>query len=281
MQSDYLDVLTRALEDALSRGECEWAEFKREDYNLASEYTKAQFLKDILALTNMVQSPGRPSYIFIGVERDPNGIAYRFPGVPEHPDDAQRQNLVRAWANQPLGLNYASLPHNGVSIGVYELKAGPHIPYVANPNRTVGNLLWGGVVYLRRGSMNDIATPEEIHEMVERRRFWNLPRPPQPVSSGPRLSAAEAEILLAAIDAGTRDIYILETDQSGKWVRAGRADYIDKDDLSVAPTYREALEHLVALGYVRHEKASHFTLTSKGISEARILQRPSANPSSP
>lgn len=272
--SDKVERLRHTLDTGLAEGESEYVDFKIEGYVLDTQEKKAAFIKDLLALSNMVESPGRHCHIFIGVERDPQGgKAHAFPGVTNHPDDADLQNLVRDWTTVPPPFNYVTFEHQGVSIGVYELKGGIHIPYVAS--RTVRNTLWAGVHYIRRGSRNDLATAEEIHGMVERRKLWQPSQAmvPQPIL-GTNLSPAEVDLLIAAKHANG-DIHILSTDQTGPWVRAGRADYIDESDPAVAATFRDALEHLVSTEHVRHEgtKGTYYTLTGTGWALARAIQQ--------
>lgn len=279
MQTDHtgrdIKALKKALKDALSIGEGTWVDFKEEGYDLSTNSLKAQFIKDILALSNMVESPGRHCYIFVGVKRDSTGGSnHRFPGVPNHPDDANLQSLVRAWGKQPPVFNYVTLEYEGVSVGAYVLKGGVSIPYVAG--RTVGDVLWDGVVYIRRGSMNAVATSDEIHAIVERRKRWHSSQPLEPVAPIPSdLGPAEKDVLLAALETKDGGIHVLTTHQTGSWVSAGRASYIDEQDPAVAAIYRDALDRLVSEGYVRCEspKGTYYTLTGNGWSLAREFAR--------
>ena len=272
--SDKVEKLIEVMLSALAAGEGEHIDFKRSFYDLRSQEKKAAFVKDILALANMVQSPGRHCHIFIGVERDPRGgTRHDFAGVPSHPDDADIQNLVADWTKDPPPFNYIAFEHDGRSLGSLELKGSVHIPYVSS--RTVGNVLWQGVVYVRRGSRNDLATPDETHAIVERRKLWVPSEAEQSQPGTPGLmSRAEVELLTTASDSDGR-IHILATDQTGAWVSAGQADYIDEDDRAIAALFRDALEDLVAKGYVRQEgtRGTYYTLTSKGWEVGREMNR--------
>ncbi|NIM07500.1 MAG: hypothetical protein GTN65_18270 [Armatimonadetes bacterium] len=275
MASDRIQNLKDILLDALAEGESETADFKREGYALDTERRKACFVKDILALNNSVQGPGRHCYIFIGVERDlQGGDQHTFVGVADHPDDASLQNLVGDWTRCPPPFNYIAFTHQGVSLGAYELKGGIHIPCVAN--KTVGNILCQGVVYVRHGSRNDVATPEEIHAIVERRKLWD----PSQATTPPRaveynLSPAEEDLLIAAsADAAKGEIHILKTDQTGPWVRTGRTNYIDENDPSIALIFLDALERLVDSGYARSEsqRGTLFRLRGVGFQLGRQIR---------
>jgi hypothetical protein len=272
VESDRIRELRQTLAQRLSEGESEMADFKREGYRLDSPHPKAGLIKDILSFSNSVERPGDRRCIFVGVARDPHGgNAHDIPGIMEHPDDANLQGLVREWTRNPPPFIYRSFEYGGVSIGVYEMRGDVHLPYVAA--RMQGDVLWAGVVYVRRGSRNDLATPEEIHSMVERRQLWNplqaaAPRP-APVYG---LSIA-AEDLLATAGKVRGEIHILSTDQTGSWVRAGPIDYLDEADPAIAAAFIDALEHLVTMGYARAEGAqgTYFKLTGKGWALARRL----------
>ena len=275
MQLDRMDELRETLMVRLEEGESEFVDFKQAGYVLDTDQRKACFVKDILALSNSCEGPSDLRHIFVGVCRDVDGVNHSFPGVAQHPDDADLQNLVRDWTNALPRFSYVVLPHAGVSLGVYELKGGPHIPCVPHSTRTTGNTLWGGVVYVRHGSRNDVATPEEIHAIVQRRDLWGPGRAMTPQSDASHLlSPAEEELLVAATGAGG-DVYILTTDQTGPFVMAGNSSYVDPQDPSIAATYRNALQNLISAGYVRQENASamHFTLTDNGWQSARDVRR--------
>ena len=266
MPSDRLHELRAALEARLEEGESEFADFKQDGYDLDTTERRACFVKDILALSNSCESPGDVRHIFVGVRRGAHGANHSFPGVAQHPDDANLQNLVRDWTDAAPRFTYVVLPHGGATLGVYELRGSIHMPCVPHSTKTTSNILWGGVVYVRHGSRNDVATPEEIHAIVERRGLRRPPHPAPPTRDVPRhLSPAEEELLVAATK-GRGDIRILTTDQTGPFVMAGGSSYFDAKDPSVAATYRDALERLALADYVRRENASgtYFTLTGDG-----------------
>lgn len=275
MLSDRMSDLEATLRIALEEGESEFVDFKEDGYVLDTNERRACFVKDILALSNSCEGPGDVRHIFVGVRRDAHGGNHSYPGVAQHPDDANLQNLMRDWTNTAPRFSYVVLPYGGASLGVYELQGGIHMPCVPHSTKTTGNILWGGVVYVRHGSRNDVATPEEIHAIVERRRLWN---PQQAMTSSlgaTRLLAPADEELLVAATRGEGDIGILTTDQTGPFVRAGQNSYIDTQDPSVAAIYHDALARLLSAGYVRQEDitGTRFTLTGEGWQLARDAWR--------
>jgi hypothetical protein len=286
MPSDRLGELKATLEARLREGESEFVDFKEDGYVLDANERRACFVKDILALSNSCEGPGDVRHIFVGVRRDAHGGNHSFPGVAQHPNDANLQNLMRDWTNAAPRFSYVVLRYGGASLGVYELQGGIHMPCVPHSTKTTGNILWGGVVYVRHGSRNDVATPEEIHAMVERRRLWSPQQAMTSIPGAPRLLAPADEELLIAASMGEGDIGILTTDQTGRFVRAGQKNYLDAQDPSVAAIYRDALARLASAGYVRQEDitGTRFTLTGEGLqlaSDARRHRSPSMVPTQP
>lgn len=76
------------------------------------------------------------------------------------------------------------------------------------------------------------------------------------------LSRDEQE-LLSAVPA-TGEIHIVQTNQKGRWVRAGKIDFFEPEHRSVSANKLEALESLIAKGLARHESEILYTLTGTG-----------------
>lgn len=93
----------------------------------------------------------------------------------------------------------------------------------------------------------------------------------KPASADPGLSPEATAILRAAAESG--EIVLLETDQSGKWVRAGQDDFVDHSDPAVAARHLDALGLLVTRGLARHDTGQLFMLTGPGFEQARAPQR--------
>lgn len=89
-------------------------------------------------------------------------------------------------------------------------------------------------------------------------------------SSRPTLSP-EATALLGAV-AQSGELLVMETDQTGKWVRAGSKDFRDGSDPAFAARHLDSLEWLVSAGLARHDTGSLFILTGKGFEVARALR---------
>jgi diguanylate cyclase (GGDEF)-like protein len=90
-------------------------------------------------------------------------------------------------------------------------------------------------------------------------------------SSRPSLSPEATGLLEAAAQSG--ELLVLETDQTGKWVRAGAKDFRAESDPAFAARHFDALEWLVATGLARRDRDTLFILTGKGFEMARALHR--------
>jgi diguanylate cyclase (GGDEF)-like protein len=93
----------------------------------------------------------------------------------------------------------------------------------------------------------------------------------RPSSSPPPLSAEVTGLLEGAAQSG--ELLILETDQTGKWLRAGSRDFRDESDPAIAARHLDALQWLVVEGLARHDTGGLFVLTGKGFEVARARHR--------
>jgi hypothetical protein len=86
------------------------------------------------------------------------------------------------------------------------------------------------------------------------------------------LSAFEKELLIAASEDG--EFIIIPVDEiPGGWIRAGRSNFVDTNDLACAVRYREALERLIIRCYVVKTNSRSYMLTSSGFELARKLAK--------
>lgn len=85
------------------------------------------------------------------------------------------------------------------------------------------------------------------------------------------LSAEAQELLRAAAKDG--ELFVAETDQTGKWIRVERRDFFDAADPAVAARFLDALDLLCRLGVARHSDGKLFALTGQGFEKARSLGR--------
>ena len=135
-------------------------DFKRDQYRFygASDSDKAELLKDILAFANSWRRSD--AYIVIGVEEHVGGKAIVV-GITDHLKDADLQQFVNAKTNAPVDFSYTASQLEGKPIGIIRL------PLQERPRfllRAFGGLS-PNVVYLRRGSSTDTASPDEIARM--------------------------------------------------------------------------------------------------------------------
>lgn len=81
------------------------------------------------------------------------------------------------------------------------------------------------------------------------------------------LTEAEKSILTNALPSG--EIYLMRSDQTGDFVRAGAMNYIDSSDPSQQARGIDAFESLRRKGLVRHEGGQLYKLTGTGFQQAK------------
>ncbi len=148
------------IEELLYEEEGTTLDFKREQYlfNSENEYKKSELIKDILAFSNAWRRSD--AYILLGVEEVKGGRS-RPLGIENELDDAQLQQFVNSKTQRPIDFTYKTILIDGVKIGVIR------IPIQSRPfylEKNYGKLK-KHVVYIRRGSSTDEASPEEVHSM--------------------------------------------------------------------------------------------------------------------
>lgn len=148
------------LEQLLYRGESETLDFKRDQYAFAgaTERDKSKMLKDILSFANSWRQ--EPAFIMIGVDEIPGGRA-KVVGVSHHLDDADLQQFVNSKTQRPIEFSYQSAVLEGKDVGVIRLPVQTRPVYAL---RRYG-IVEKEAVYLRRGSSNTAATPDEVARM--------------------------------------------------------------------------------------------------------------------
>lgn len=148
------------IEELLYEEESTTLDFKQEQYpfSSANEYQKSEIIKDILSFSNAWRRSD--AYILIGVEEVKGGRSKPL-GIQDELDDAQLQQLVNSKTQRPINFNYSTVFLDGVKIGIIRIPTQPR-PYFLN--RNYGKLK-KHVVYIRRGSSTDEASPEEIYSM--------------------------------------------------------------------------------------------------------------------
>ena len=152
-------------------------DFKRDQYKFvgANDGDKSELLKDVLAFANAWRRTD--AYILIGVD-ELKGKEKSIVVIEEFLDDAQLQQFINSKTQKPLAFSYQNIAFRGTSIATI------HIPVQERPfyiTKDYGKLK-KNVVYIRRGSSTDEATPEEIATM----RLSH----PEPINTLPKLRVA-------------------------------------------------------------------------------------------
>jgi hypothetical protein len=149
-------------EELLNEDEGASLDFKRDQYPFdgANEIQKSELLKDILAFANAWRRTD--AYILIDVDDVKGGRSIPV-GVADHPDDAKLQQFINSKTNRPISFAYEVFAFEGKQIGVLRIE---------QQDRPVSLLkdygkLRRNVVYIRRGSSTDEATPDEIIRMSQ------------------------------------------------------------------------------------------------------------------
>ena len=146
-------------------------DFKRDQYPFAggNRDTNSNLLKDLLAFANTEGT----SYILIGIAES-DGLATEIVGVSEHLDDAKLHQLTGSNINRLMEFAYFPYEIRDREIGVLKIPFQKDRPYFAT--RDYGKVK-SKEVYVRHGSSNSVASPDEIIDMAkERPPQWILKR---------------------------------------------------------------------------------------------------------
>lgn len=151
---------TAFIQQALLQPEGATLDFKRQMYDLESQQGKKGLILDVLSMANSFRQSS--SYILIGIEEgSPNVMV----GLDRRYDDAVIQQIVNGSIggrrlNRNLVFSYYEVVDEATkcSVGVLD------IPVQDRPTYAVGKKAYVEKerVYVRRGSSNDVARPEEI-----------------------------------------------------------------------------------------------------------------------
>ena len=160
-------------------------DFKRDQYPFAggNRDARSNLLKDILAFANTEGT----SYILIGIAES-NGLATEVIGISGHLDDAKLHQLIGSNINKSVEFTYFPYEVRGKKIGVLKIASQKDRPYFAT--RDYGKVK-SKEVYVRHGSTNGVASPDEIIDMAkERPPQWML-KQLTAMSKGAVISAAQ------------------------------------------------------------------------------------------
>jgi hypothetical protein len=132
-------------------------DFKREQYRFrgATDEEKSELLKDVLSFANAHRRTD--AYILIGVKEVKGGRS-EVVGISDDLDDANLQQFINSKTNKPIDFSYKAIQYNEFKVGII------HIPVQRRPfflTKDVGKLQ-KNLVYIRRSSSTDIASPDEV-----------------------------------------------------------------------------------------------------------------------
>lgn len=147
------------LKAKVQMGENRLVEFKSEMYKLSEEKDKAEFIKDIIAMANVLtRSPG---FIFIGVM---GSARSRIKGIsgPIH-DDAAFQQMVNSKVNRPIQFIYYEMKVDRKRIGIFRIEPGGR-PFFL---KTRFLSLNSNIVYFRQGTATETANPDQLFSMLK------------------------------------------------------------------------------------------------------------------
>jgi len=154
MSSEILDKLRY-------RSESDDLDFKQTQYHFigGNEATKAEMLKDILAMANSWREG--TGYIVLGF-KDQRPHPAEITGIAEHVDDAQLQQFVSGKVKPKLTFCYEEHLYEGKTVGLISIPKQKRPFFISTPY----GKLKSNVVYVRRGSSTDEAEPTEIIAMA-------------------------------------------------------------------------------------------------------------------
>jgi hypothetical protein len=123
---------------------------------------RGELLKDLVSLANSFGNH-RAHLVYgvkdLGSRREVFGISKLF-------DDADFQQWAKNIFDPPPKFSYASIQWNSsINIGVFTIERTPNFPHVVKDN--LGNILYEGQVWFRRGTQNNIALYDDLQEMFE------------------------------------------------------------------------------------------------------------------
>lgn len=190
---------SKRFEEILKTTERANIDFKKEVYDFSkTKDVTAEFIKDIISLTNTIRE--HTAYIFFGISEEDKPTAI---GINKSLDDAILQSKIKDKVNIIPQFSYYQFEFKSKIIGVIEIP----IKKYSSAIFPIVNLkgLNKKIVYHRRGTSNSEAEPHEIVEIFnwikEEKKIVSLPEYLSKINSGNyRLSEMIAEGLKLAID---------------------------------------------------------------------------------
>lgn len=154
--------------ELLQRPESPTLDFKATVYDLSSDDSKIDLIKDVLCMANTPRE--ETSYLILGVKKYSDG-RFDLLGLEKHLDDADLQSQFADRVHPIPKLSYQPVQHGSRSFGVIAIppeRRGPFMLAKALFDNTIHkNKLQRGKIYFRQGSQNKVATlPDEINQVV-------------------------------------------------------------------------------------------------------------------
>ncbi|MFX0136253.1 MAG: helix-turn-helix domain-containing protein [Candidatus Hodarchaeota archaeon] len=123
---------------------------------------RGELLKDLISLANSEGSS--PVHLVLGVKD--LGLRRRVYGITKLFDDADFQQWATNTFDPSPKFSYNQIEwKNNANIGVFTIERIPDFPHVVKKN--LGDVLYKGQVWFRRGTQNNIAGYEELRTMFE------------------------------------------------------------------------------------------------------------------
>ncbi len=166
--------------ELLNNPETEILDFKKTFYDFSnSGKGDAGFLKDLISMSNTIRE--QTAHLIFGIKLLPNGDKV-YHGISEIMDDAALQEKARSKISPAPKFKSYIYTYRELKYGIIEIPVHPHEKYLSVPVNQ-SNTLMANRVYLRRGSMNDEAQPQEIkllYKWLKKVRKQQAPPPPKP-----------------------------------------------------------------------------------------------------
>jgi hypothetical protein len=156
-----MSITDDKVRELLSLRESEKLDFKGSPgYDFTNNNAKAEFIRDVVSLANLLAPDDAPAHILLGVEEHEDGIgeAKGYIPHPKYDNDADLQGLLRGKLNRVPRVRFSLHDIDGATVGVIQVLPGGR-PFFAITEK------WGletNRAWIRRGSSRDIATPQEI-----------------------------------------------------------------------------------------------------------------------
>jgi schlafen family protein len=157
-----MDIDDNILTSLLFEEENNCLDFKRDQYRFTNcnDIQKSELLKDILSFANGWRRAD--AYILIGV-KEIKAEKHEVVGVEELLDDSTLQQFVNSKVQKPIDFIYKNIKLDERFIGVIKIPIQDRPFYLT---KDFGKLK-KNVVYIRRGTSTDEATPDEILTMKD------------------------------------------------------------------------------------------------------------------